>query len=76
MFKNRKNLFLLVYWVAQNSKMYEKSRSSCPEVFREKVLKNFAKFAGKYLRWSLSLTVTGLSCFHVNFVKCLRTPNL
>ena len=33
---------------------YHMSRSSCPEVFYKKVvLKNFAKFTGKHLRWSL-----------------------
>ena len=62
----------------KNSKTYEKnSTCSRPEVLCKKgVLKNFEKFAGKNLCWSLSLTVTGLKCFHVNFAKFLRTPNL
>ena len=61
-------------------------RSSCPEVFCKKgVLKNFAKFTGKYLFQSL-FPVSGLRpatlfkkrlwhrCSPVNFANILRTP--
>ena len=52
-----KNSFLLVHWVAKNSKTNEKTRSSRPEVFfKKRVFKNFAKFTGKHLRWSIFLT--------------------
>ena len=58
------------------------------EVFREKgILKNFTKFTGKHLCWSLFFNiVAGLRptillkkrlqdrCFPVNFVKFSRTP--
>ena len=79
MYKNKKNLwFLLVHWVVKkNSKTYRKSKSSSAEVFCNKgVLKTIAKFASKDQRWSPSLTVTRLRCFHVDFAKCVRTPNL
>ena len=39
-------------------------------------LKNFAKFAGKHLCWSIPLTVTGVRYCHVNLVKFLRKLNL
>ena len=65
-------------------------RSSCPEVFCKRgVIKNFAKFTGKYLCQSLFFSkVAGLRpatllkkrlwhrCFPVNFAKFLRTPFL
>ena len=60
-----------------------------PEVFRKKgLLKNFTKFTGKRLCWSLFFNeVAGLPatllkkrlqhrCFPVNFVKFLATPFL
>ena len=68
-----------------------KLRSSCPEVFHKKaVLRNFAKFTGKYLCQRLFFnTVAGQArpatlikkslwhrCFPVNFAKFLRTPFL
>ena len=63
-------------------------RSSRPEVFcKNNVLRNFAKFTGKYLCQSLFfIKVTGLRaatlfkkilchrCFPENFVKFLKTP--
>ena len=53
MFKNRKPWFLLVHWVAKNSKANKKIQKQLPEVLCKKgVLKNFAKFTEKYLRCS------------------------
>ena len=63
-------------------------RSSRPELFYKKgVLRNFARFTGKHLCWSLFFNkVAGLKpptllkkrlwhrCFPVNFAKFLRTP--
>ena len=47
-----------------------------PEVFfKKRVLKNFASFTGKHLRWGLHL----IKCFQVlscGICKILRTPNL
>ena len=63
---------------------YRSSHQNCSE--RRGVLSNFAKFTGKYLCQSLFFNkVKGFSlwkvrlwrrCFHVNFVKFLRTPFL
>ena len=40
------------------------------EVFHRKFRKNFAKFTGKHLCWSLFNKVAGLkACFPVNFAK-------
>ena len=67
----------LVYFSSLSGKTYERSGSGLLEVFCKKgVLKFCAKFAEKHPRWSFYLTVTGLSCFRVNFAECLRTPNL
>ena len=51
-------------------------RSSRPEVFFKKgVLRNFAKFTGEHLRWSLFLNDRLWDwSFPSNFVKFLRTP--
>ena len=78
MFKNRKNLVSISSMGRKKTvKRMQKSRSCHPEMFYKKgILKNFAKFAGKHLCWSLSLTFTGLRCFHVSFAKFLRTSNL
>ena len=56
-----------------------KERSSRPEVFCKKdVLRNFAKFTGKYLRQSLSFNKVQAQAYNFikkeNFVKFLRTP--
>ena len=60
MFKINKTWFLLVLWVAKNSKNKKKSRSSRPEVFFKKaVIENVDKVTGKHLRWSLYNIVTG-----------------
>ena len=55
MLKNTKNLVSISsQGVKKTVKQMKKSRSSCPEVFCKKgVLKIFAKFTGKHLRWSL-----------------------
>ena len=61
MFKNRKNLVSVSTLGGKNSNMYEKNPSSCPEVFcKKRILKNLAKFTGKQLCCSLSLTVKGV----------------
>ena len=63
------------------------SRSSRPEMFYKKAVhRNFAKFTGKHLSQSLFFNkVASFSlwkerlwhrCFHVNFVRFLRTPFL
>ena len=74
-----------------NSTVFLFFRSSLPQVFCKKgVLRNLAKFTGKYLCHSLFFfdKVAGLRpalllkkklwrrCFPVNFVKFLRTPFL
>ena len=61
MFKIEKTWFLLVLWVAKNSKnKQKKSRSSRPEVFFKKaVIENVDKVTGKHLRGSLYNIVTG-----------------
>ena len=46
--KIERTWFLLVHWGTKASKTFEKSRSSCPEVFCTKGVKTFAKFAGKH----------------------------
>ena len=60
MFKIEKTWFLLVLWVAKNSKnKQKKSRSSRPEVFFKKaVIENVDKVTGKHLRGSLYNIVT------------------
>ena len=65
MFKNRKNLVSISSLGRQTVQRRKKSRSSRPVVFCKKgVLKNFVKFTGKHLPWSLF------------FAKLLRTPTL
>ena len=75
-------------WLLKSVVCYKKKQP--PEVFYKKgVLKNFAKFTGKYLSQSLFLNkVAGLRpatllkkrlwhrCFPVNFAKFLRAPFL
>ena len=77
MFKNGKSLLSISSLGGKETvKLMKKFRSSCPEVFCKKgVFKNFTKFTGKHLCWSLILTdlATRLRCFHLNFVKFLRT---
>ena len=58
------------------SSVHQKRRR--PEMFfKNRVLKNFAKFTEKHLRWSLFLiklqTLGQHRCFPVNFGKFLRT---
>ena len=66
---------------------YRSSHQRCS--FKKVFLKNFTKFSGKHLCWSLFFNkVSGMrpatllkkrlqqSCFPVNFVKFLRTPFL
>ena len=50
-------------------------RSSLLEMFRKKdILKNFEKFTGKYLRWSLFFNkVADLELYYCNFIKS-ETP--
>ena len=53
--------------------MLDRALRTCPVIKR--VLRNFAKFAGKHL-WSATLLKKRLWhwCFPVNFAKFLRTP--
>ena len=50
-------------------------RTSLLEMFRKKdILKNFEKFTGKYLRWSLFFNkVADLELYYCNFIKS-ETP--
>ena len=88
--KRYKILYLFNHFLLEQKRFGTINRSSRPEVFCEKgVLRNFAKFTGKYLCQSLFFNkVAGLRsatlfkkrlrhrCFPVNAAKFLRTPFL
>ena len=85
---NLSNLSLYLFSINKTATLLSNSRSSRSEVFCKKgVIRNFAKFIGKYLRQSLFCNkvaplrpATILKkrlwdrCFPVNFAKFLRTP--
>ena len=52
--KIEKACFLLVHWVAKNNSANENiQKKSSGGVLSKWILKNFAKFTGKHLHWSL-----------------------
>ena len=83
--KYKKNIYWKVKELHIDRLKYFKNQKQSPEVFCERcVPKNFTKFAGKHLCWSLFFNkVSALlkkrlqhGCFPVNFVKFLRAAFL
>ena len=78
MFKTRKNL-VSISSLGDKKQLSErkKSRSSCPEVFcQQGFLKKSQNSPENTCTGFFFIRVTGLSCFHVNSAKFLRTPIL
>ena len=77
MFKNRKNLVSISSWAAKKQLSEgKKSRSSHLEVFCQKGFLKISQNPQENTCTGVFITVTDLSCFHMNSAKFLRKPIL